>query len=59
MELPRHSQEDEGKDDPGGQKYSDSAVELPRMIGVGTGNTEAGVEESSVGEPETTVEGET
>jgi len=59
MEFFWHSQEDECKNDPGSQKYSDGAVELPRMIFVGIGNTEAGVKEGGVGEPETTIEGKT
>jgi len=55
----RHSQEDEGEDDPGSQKDSDGAVKLPRMIGVGIGNTETGVKECGVGKPEATIKAKT
>ena len=59
MQFLRHSQEDEGEDDPSSQKYSDSAVELLGMSGVGIGNTKARVKEGGISEPETTIKGET
>jgi len=51
----RHSQEDEGDDEPGGQKYSGSIGELAGISGVGSLNTEGRDEEGRVGHPETTV----
>jgi len=50
--------EDEGDDKPSGQKDSDSAGQLTRGIGVRSRDTKRGVEEGSVGHPETTVRGE-
>jgi len=53
-----YSQEDKGEDEPGRQKDSDGVGKLAGVIGIGSGNTEGGMEEGSVGQPETAVRGE-
>jgi hypothetical protein len=58
MGFSQYSQEDGGEDEPGGQKDSERVGELVRVIGVGGGNTEAGVEDGSIGQPETPVTAE-
>jgi len=50
-----HLQEDESNNKPGSQKDSDCAVELPGVVGEGSGETETRVNEGSVGKPEVTV----
>jgi len=53
---PQGSQhENEGKNEPGGQKDADSTRVLTRVVRVGGSDTEVGVEEGSVGQPETSV----
>lgn len=56
--LKQHSQEDEGNDKPGSQENSDRAGELSRGIGVGSRNTEVGMKEGRVSQPETAVRSE-
>jgi len=51
-------QEDEGDDEPRSQEDCDGIVELIRGLGVGSGDTVVWVEEGRVGQPETTVGGE-
>jgi len=56
---PQGSQkEEEGYDKPGGQKDSESVGELARGIGVGSRNTEVGMKNGGVGQPETAKRGE-
>ena len=55
MGFLQYSQEDGGEDEPGSQKDSERVGELVRVIGVGGGNTEAGVKNCSIGQPETPV----
>jgi len=49
----RHSQKDGTDDKPGDQKDSESIGELAGGIGVGSRNTEVGVKNGSVRQPET------
>jgi len=49
----RHSQKDRADDEPGDQKDSESVGELTRGIGVGSRNTEVGMNNGSVRQPET------
>lgn len=54
----RHSQEDEGEDEPRGQNDSHSTAELARVLGIGSRNTEVRVKEGSVGHPEAAIRAE-
>jgi len=51
-------EEEESDDEPGSQEDSNGASELAWVASVGRGDTEAGVKEACVGQPETTVTGE-
>lgn len=54
----RHSQEDEGEDEPGDQNDSHSIAELAGVLGIGSCNTEVRVKEGGVGHPEASIRAE-